>query len=1856
MDPNDIETLVQRLVANPHDEEALAYAHQAGAADPRGYAALLERIGNETQDPAYASHWLSEAANVWLTTLGDAHRAARVLMAAIDRDPTQQVAAERLAQLYRDKGDAKALAALLERRAKALFPLIGAQPELRGDVAGMYEEVGRLWTEAPLAQQAGAIDPKKKALDNFRRAIELDPTSQYAIFHARELMKQQSLWDDAYQLYDMELGLEQEGERKVALLRDEAATRRLAGDLQGVTRTLARARQVDEQDPGLQQEFAASILDRMQAGEPVPPGERTLASELLVQLAESYDGEHGLAYAGAALDIAPGHDRAMQLYVYYARTLQRDQELPPRFAAYVEANPNGTMATEGRQALAASYELADEIDKALEVLEPLRAKGDATAESRIEELRARAKARGPVSAKPVTGSNPSAQSLSLASVSSSASGSGTDPTSGPRSSGAHDMEPPAKRTSVLPPDKLQGILDAAQMLAGKGKKVEAFAKYKEILDSDPAQPEALAWVEDYLRTKRDYTQLKDVLLASVRVMASLSEGMEGRKERLREVAGLCEGQLRDIDGAIGAWKQLLAIDRADDSARQSLTRLLERTQRWDDLANLFEQEATIASEVDTKIALERKLASLNENKRKDFGAAAEAWGRIARLAPEDDRAILTSSRLFEKAGNLVQAAAVIADNAAQLEDPVARGSLFERLGELREQLSDISGAGTAYAEAADAQKSARHWDNAERCFIAAEKWSEAANAATQRAQLTGDPKQQAAHLGRAADLLVRIGDEAGALARLEQASELDPTADDYAIAVANRYEASERWLDLVELLVRRGDRLADRAKRVAIRRQTAVLYAQQINDRDAAREQWLKVLEDGDDREALEKLIDYAVERDDHTEAATLLRRLGGIAVDKADKARVALREAELLAEGVGDIDTAIVRYETILSDLDPTCRPALQAIADLQEARDNPAAAADALERELKLVADGQERGQIAARLARLYEQLDDPRAAIRALDLVRKADLEDFDALTRLCELCERVEQWDRVAELLAERIEIEGDEVEAAALTLKLTMVLADKLDRGDEALAALTELADQGDPNVRQAYVELGDRLGWKGIVASKLVDWWFDAKNGPERTAALKGAFERFAAVGRDQDAARVAIEIVRARAGDHDLAVRLEELAVKTSDHDALSVAHDLLARDLVGSARAAEVVRQAEAMVRAGMPRDEAIQHGESALANVPGIEAEPLLDRLAELTDKPHEVVELYERQVSRSRAPLDRVRALARAAQVSAARGHMERTRSLFELALTGTPTDDILELLESYAADGDRSTGGERLRRVLCTAYGSGGGGARDGGKTRSGLLRRAANIAQRDLHDIEQAFVWLGDALIAHVDGETLDVIESTALELGEPRRAEQALTRALSEVFDGPLVRQLLARRAKLRREQLGDRTGAAADLKKLHDLSPQDHAVLEQLSSMLRELGDFRGMVQLYEDQILRGRDMGARAELARKVARMWEEQLQDPREAADAWRRVLRMRPSDPEATDGLERAKNNTLKRPDPNAGPDAYAPPPPTYVSLTPPGSGQIPAPPAPSSGRPLVGPPPKSVVPAPTGPFSRLPTSEVPSLADDAPKTVGGAELEMESTSDTADSTPPGSVTKTVAAVEVPEEAHPPRTRPSAEPKPAGSSEESTQPHALSMELIAAIRGTGKGKGKASVPPPAMAAPMPGAMPTPFAAPMPGSKAAPMPSPSGMPAPLPADVAPKTESVAPKKAPQKPRPLAVPDEREDMMTSPGGPGFTRGAARSSVDTPLETSMNTPLETPVDVHVEDDPVPPAAEPAAFGSFHDTQAGAAIPAEELSASDLQLSPDSSDEVLVVDDLAEIVEESSDEEKPQKPKSTIPPPIPRS
>jgi hypothetical protein len=1429
MDARQMQSLVQRLVNNPHDEDAINAAYDVGQQDPRAYATFLEKVGTATADPAYAAHWLTEAANVWSMSLADAHRAARALMMAIDRDPTQAAPAERLAELYREKNDIKALVAMLERRAKAIAPLAEQDPEARVQAASIHEELGRWWSDQSMAQP-------RKAMENYRRAVEYDPTNQYAIYATRELLKGAGHWAEAVAYFDLELKLVEDDERRIALYQDEAEVRRNAGDLAGAADAIRRARATEGgQDPGLKQLLASLVLERVQSGQPVGEDERVEAAQLFIELAEEYPGEHGLSYSVCAAEIEPANDRAVQLALYYAEQLGRQTEVSQQAAAYLKANPGGVVAEDARRVVNEAVQAGVGDDALFEALAP---PADAP-----EDVRVRA------------------------------------------------------------------LLDQASGLARKARKPEAAAKYEQVLQLDPGNDEAISFLEGHLRGRRKFTELRDLLFRASQIETA---DPEARRRWLRELAGLCETQLRDIDTAVRSLQDLVALDPTDEASQGQLRRLLERAGRWDDLVIVLEQQAGQESDVEARISMEKAIAKIHEQKRRDPVATGQTWARIAALTPDDDEAVTAAVRSFEKAERFDLAAQVIAEHVASISDADARSALYRRLGELREGAGDFVAAGDAFAEGAALETSAELWQAAERCYVSGEVWAQAASAANERAQLAGGPKEQAALCATEADYLLRLGDESSAILRLEQAADLDPPNDTYAAVLEEHYTKASRSEDLAAFLLRRAERLKDLPQRVALRKRAASLQRDTLGDPEAARLSLLRVLDDVDDIETLQVLAADAEQRSEFADAVQYLRRLGDAIADPADQIEVRMREARLMADGLDDPQGAIERYETILAKLDPSHAEALGAMAELYDRLEDPAGMAKALERQLQVITDAEQKLEIAERLADLYDaKLDDPVAAIRNFDIVRALDPEDFDALQRLADLAARVEDWPRLAKHLAALIEVEGDDEEVSRMTRRLAEILHTKVDKGDEALAALLQVADRGDEDCRADYVRLGDDLGWKGIVATKLVEWYLEARVSEKRQEALRGAFDRFLEVGRSADAAFVAKELIRTRAADAEVAAQLERIAAELKDLESLAVAHDVIVQEMSGPARAEEMVRQAEVQAACGVPTQEAVIHGEQALTSISPSEVEPLIQRLANIAAEPAGIVDLYERQVTRCKNPAERLRALARAAQVASEYKAVDRARAFLDIALGGAIQDDTLQLLEEAAREADRTTGDDRLTNTLVAALAAGGQGARDGGRTRGGLLRRAAELTFNDLGDIDRAFQLLGDSVVAHVNDSALDALEQMAQQVKEPERVEAVLNRALDEVFDGPLVRKLLARRAQLRLEKLDDKRGAAQDLKRLHDLSPSDAAVMEQLSDLYRELEDYRGIVQLYEDQILRGKDQGSRLELARKIARLWEETLRDAREAADAWRRVLRMAAGDPEATEGLERAKKNMLR---------------------------------------------------------------------------------------------------------------------------------------------------------------------------------------------------------------------------------------------------------------------------------------------------------------------------------------------------------
>ena len=104
---------------------------------------------------------------------------------------------------------------------------------------------------------------------------------------------------------------------------------------------------------------------------------------------------------------------------------------------------------------------------------------------------------------------------------------------------------------------------------------------------------------------------------------------------------------------------------------------------------------------------------------------------------------------------------------------------------------------------------------AEKAFVASEAWDQAATAVDERAQLEGGATTKAALYATEAEYLGKAGDDASAVLRLEQATELDAVNEGYAGLLEARYREAERFADLAAYLLRRAEKLDDRVGMIA---------------------------------------------------------------------------------------------------------------------------------------------------------------------------------------------------------------------------------------------------------------------------------------------------------------------------------------------------------------------------------------------------------------------------------------------------------------------------------------------------------------------------------------------------------------------------------------------------------------------------------------------------------------------------------------------------------------------------------------------------------------------------------------------------------------------------------------------------------------------------------------------------------------------------------------------------------------------------------------------------------------------------------------------------------------------------------
>lgn len=373
----------------------------------------------------------------------------------------------------------------------------------------------------------------------------------------------------------------------------------------------------------------------------------------------------------------------------------------------------------------------------------------------------------------------------------------------------------------------------------------AIDTYREILDTDPNDRSALTALEHLLTDQERWLDLQEVLVRRL-------DNAEDDQERiviLLKQAKLAESQFQSIDDAVDALRQILDIDSTHEEAQSGMERLLAEAERWEDLVDVLERRAQIASDlgqVEEELRFLVRIGEIWEQKLSSEGAAIEFYERVLARDANHTLALGALARLHESSGDWDRCAEMLERAASSGGPDKDVAEIWFRLGKLnREQRSDAEAAEECLWRAVDLDSS--HKDAVLALRELLEKKDDSAQIAELLERQEAATTEESEKVSLLRDIgqihLKKLNDAARAVPFLERARELDPQNRDVLIMLVDVYLGAGQQADAVPVLrglieAETAARKGGRSKELAVYHHRLGQALQASGDREAAKDEY----------------------------------------------------------------------------------------------------------------------------------------------------------------------------------------------------------------------------------------------------------------------------------------------------------------------------------------------------------------------------------------------------------------------------------------------------------------------------------------------------------------------------------------------------------------------------------------------------------------------------------------------------------------------------------------------------------------------------------------------------------------------------------------------------------------------------------------------------------------------------------------------------------------------------------------------------------------------------------------------------------------------------------------------------------
>jgi tetratricopeptide (TPR) repeat protein len=924
--------------------------------------------------------------------------------------------------------------------------------------------------------------------------------------------------------------------------------------------------------------------------------------------------------------------------------------------------------------------------------------------------------------------------------------------------------------------------------------------------------------------------------------------------RYRPEAAECEEYLR----------KALEVDPTNQRAATQLSRLLHRSERWDELRSHLESTIESVEKVEVRNAAWVQLADLAKGPLQDPPLALKAMKMVIAADPAHPRAIALLSQVYENEQNWAAAVTLYANalkSRRRSGSPETEIDMLIQIGMLHwKRLDDADAAEEYFARLR--KLSPAHpiqLDFYKSYYVATEQAGKLMQLYRQALKSVGksDPERKQVLMVELAQLSEGSMDNPEkAIDSWKSILRADPGNTEATESLRRLYERTGKWNPLLDLIKDDVEKLAadDVQGRVAGLMEVVEIYRDHLELNAMVINTYNSILTiDPSNLMVLDELAAKYRELGRWNDLIAVLGRKTRVESVESDLRASLLSEiASLWIDRFGNYAQAIKPLEELF-EMDPNNAEAITRLKEIYTRRRQWRALIALLGREAESLAEPERRVHYAdmARLA--GEKLGDSRLSIniwnRVLELPGSTTDPDnispdtpavYDAL---CTLYEREKRYPALAEMLFRRRAIAVTPAAALPLLETLGSLFADRMDAPAEAAKVYREI------------LELN-----------------------PEHGKAARVLRELYAA-SRDYDA----LESLYGGLGQWDELIE-SYFIISDKFQDRTDTIHLLERAGRVAS----ESIKNPDKVARV-YERLQSVdpKHLGAAQALAPIYRQAGKWARLLSI----HEILLEHADETTRS-GLLNDIRELCEA-QLGSKSLAFQWTVKAYEL----NPNDK--ELLKEVQRLGAESEAWLDLSSILNARV------LADGAleEEKLELLRELGRIAEDQLHEPDQARAYYRRVLeLRPSDKLAMDALEELAADHNEWPVLLEILRKRVGLESDAEAKVELLFKIARIEEEQQEELAAAVSTYEKVMEMDGENRRAMRALARIHSGLGDWQSLASILEREVVLEDDSDAEATLHFRLGELYQSSLSRPADARESFKRSLVLAPSQ-QVYDALE-----------------------------------------------------------------------------------------------------------------------------------------------------------------------------------------------------------------------------------------------------------------------------------------------------------------------------------------------------------------